>query len=140
MAATPSKTQVDAANRQLQGMHQQLVDQEAKFKVVLNEKEEEIVRLHQLMEQLEMKFTAKLEAATAQAEVAEAEAVGKSIAKDNEVQILRQTLEQIATLATAAGFDSMVGDTGELFSQTSIGMDGNGGSKPTFSIVDDGTF
>ena len=31
MAATPSKTQVDAANRQLQGMHQQLVDQARPF-------------------------------------------------------------------------------------------------------------
>lgn len=61
--------------------------------------------------------------------------------QENEVQILRQTLEQIATLATAAGFDSVVGDTGALFSQTNLSSDNDGSTASKFSIaIDDGTF
>eukprot|EP00038_Savillea_parva_P020522 m.31607 g.31607 ORF g.31607 m.31607 type:complete len:128 (-) comp4816_c0_seq1:159-542(-) len=62
-----NKTAIEEANRQLTGMYQQMVDQERRYKEELHEKEQEIVRLHTLLQQTEERLLTR--ALNAEAEV-----------------------------------------------------------------------
>eukprot|EP00037_Helgoeca_nana_P033595 m.418586 g.418586 ORF g.418586 m.418586 type:complete len:142 (-) comp31012_c0_seq1:282-707(-) len=68
MSAAPDKTAIEEANRQLNGMFQQMVEQERQFKTELHEKEQEIVRLHTLHQQTEERLMGRLAVAQAEAE------------------------------------------------------------------------
>eukprot|EP00039_Didymoeca_costata_P029776 m.26340 g.26340 ORF g.26340 m.26340 type:complete len:136 (+) comp7785_c0_seq1:164-571(+) len=98
MASKPVKTAVEEANKQLAGMFEQLTNQEREFKEIVNEKEAEIVRLHQALKDLEMRSAKTLMDKLAKAN----EQIGWLNAgleeKDQEIAKLKGQLQSIVTV------------------------------------------
>eukprot|EP00035_Acanthoeca_spectabilis_P035604 m.35493 g.35493 ORF g.35493 m.35493 type:complete len:135 (-) comp7450_c0_seq1:4031-4435(-) len=98
MAATPQKTAIEEANRQLNGMFQQMIEQEKRYKTELHEKEQEIVRLHQLHQQTEQRLKGALAAAEEEAERLRAVAMEKQ----KSAATLERSLAEIVGIAQRA--------------------------------------
>mmetsp|Transcript_20924 Transcript_20924/g.54398 ORF Transcript_20924/g.54398 Transcript_20924/m.54398 type:complete len:130 (-) Transcript_20924:274-663(-) len=92
--AALNKTAIEEANKQLNGMYQQMVEQERQFKTELHEKEQEIVRLHTLLREMEERLVARAE--TAEAEAARMGALADE--KDREAFALEEKINEIATV------------------------------------------